>query len=133
MLLDGGMEPRGTWQGGGGGVLIKNRARFIELFSQKLRFWHEASSLRVRDVKRQVVWTHASRTHSLLHPYAPKSAIFHHKSAKNGHFLSKIEFFGQKLPIFSPNQCVLGPGGQLVPLVPHFESAGHKVRFLACH
>ena len=84
MLLDGGRDPCGTLQGGG--ILIKKRPRFIEFFSQKLSFWPEASSLRVRDVKKQVVWTHTSRKHNLQHPYAPKSAIFHQKSAKNGHF-----------------------------------------------
>ena len=131
MLLDEGRDPCGTWQGGG--VLIKNRARFIEFFSQKLSFWPEASSLRVRDVKKQVVWTHTSRKHNLQHPCAPKSAIFHQKSAKNGHFLSKIVFFGQKIPFFSPNQCVLCPGGQLVLLIPYCEGVGLKGRGVACH
>ena len=74
MLLDEGRDPCGTWQGGGG-VLIKNRARFIEFFSQKLSFWPEASSLRVRDVKKQVVWKHTSRKHNLQHPFGNKSDI----------------------------------------------------------
>ena len=45
--------------------------------------------LRVLDVKKQVVVTHRSRKHNLQHPYAPKFAIFHEKTANNGHFLVK--------------------------------------------
>ena len=81
--------------GKGGGVLIKNRARFIELFSQKLSFWPEASSLRVQDVKNQVVWTHTSREHNLPHPYAPTSAIFHHWP-KMAIFCQKLSFLAKQ-------------------------------------
>ena len=45
--------------------------------------------LRVLHVKKQVVVTHRSRKHNLQHPYAPKCAIFHEKTANNGHFLVK--------------------------------------------
>ena len=61
---------------GKAGGSYQNRARFIELFLQKLSFCPDASSLRVRDAKKQVVWTHTLRKHNLQHPYAPKSAIF---------------------------------------------------------
>ena len=47
--------------------------------------------LRVLDAKKQIVGTHRSRKHNLQHPCAPKYAIFHEKTANNGHF------FGQKL------------------------------------
>ena len=91
MLLDEGRDPCGTWQGGG--VLIKNRARFIEFVSQKLSFWPEASSLRVRDVKKQVVWTHTSRKHNLQHPSAPKSAIFIKNQPKMAIFVKNCNFW----------------------------------------
>ena len=45
--------------------------------------------LRVLDAKKQVVCTHGLRKHNLQHLYAPKFAIFHRKTAKNGRFLVK--------------------------------------------
>ena len=45
--------------------------------------------LRVLDVKKQVVEAYRSQKHNLQHPFAPKSAIFHEKMAKNGRFLVK--------------------------------------------
>ena len=87
-----------------GGGSYQNRARFIELFGQKLSLWPDASSLRVRDVKKQSVWTHTLQEHNLQHRYAPKSAIFDHKSAKNGHFCQKLSFLATKyqcLPLIS--------------------------------
>ena len=54
--------------------------------------------LRVLDVKKQVVVTHRSRKHNLQHPYAPKFAIFHEKTANNGRFFGqKLRFLGSPL------------------------------------
>ena len=44
---------------------------------------------RVLDTKEQVVEAYMSRKHNLQHVYAPKFAIFHEKTAKNGFFLAK--------------------------------------------
>ena len=90
----------------GGGFLSGIGQDSLSVFSQKMSFWPEASSLRVRDVQRQVVWTHTSRQHTLQHPYAPKSAIFHQSSATNGHVLSKLSFlakgyqFGAQISVY---------------------------------
>ena len=47
----------------------------------------------------------------------------------------KTPFFALKWPKnanFGPNQCFLGLGGYLVPLLPYFEGAGLKKKGVAC-
>ena len=44
---------------------------------------------RVLDAKKQFAEANISRKHNLQHVYAPKFAIFHDKTAKNGHVLVK--------------------------------------------
>ena len=81
-------------------------------FGQKLGFLGSPPFLRALDAKKQIVGTHRSRKHNLQHPYAPKYAIFHEKTAKNGLFLSNIDF----LALYK----------QLKDPPPHFEGAGCK-------
>ena len=57
----------------------------------------------VLDGKKQVVGTQRSRKHKLQHPYAPKFAVFHEKTAKNG------LFFAHKLSSFGVRQAVKAP------------------------
>ena len=45
--------------------------------------------VRVLDAKKHVVGRHRSRKHNIQHPYAPKFAMFHAKTAKHGRFLVK--------------------------------------------
>ena len=45
--------------------------------------------LRLPVAKKHIVGTQRSRKHNLQHPYAPKIAIFHDKTAKNGFLLVK--------------------------------------------
>ena len=50
--------------------------------------------LRVLDAKRQIVGTDRSRKDNLQHPYAPKYAIFHEKTANNGRCLvNSLDFW----------------------------------------
>ena len=60
--------------------------------------------LRVLDAKKQIVGTHRSRKHNLQHLYGPKFAIFHEKTANNGHFLVKSWDFWA-LPYFEGARC----------------------------
>ena len=46
--------------------------------------------MRVLDAKKHVVGRHRSQKHNIQHPYAPKFAMFHAKTAKHGPFLVKI-------------------------------------------
>ena len=60
--------------------------------------------LRVLHAKRKIVGTHRSRKHNLQHPYAPKSAIFHEKTANNGRLSFKSWDFWA-LPYFEGAEC----------------------------
>ena len=76
--------------------LIKKTAKNGRFFGQKLIFLASAKQLktpppilRVLDAKKHVVGRHRSRKHNMQHPYAPKFAMFHAKTAKHGRFLVK--------------------------------------------
>ena len=56
-------------------------------------------------------------------PLTPFNNCFRTTTTKKTPFPLKN---GNKMPIFTPNQCFLGPGGQFVPPVPYLEGLGRK-------
>ena len=88
----------------------KKRLKMASSWSKKIFFGLRQAVedpppiLRVLDVTNQVVVTHRSRKPNLQHPYAPKFAIFHEKTANNGHFLVKSWDFWA-LPYFEGAGC----------------------------
>ena len=58
-------------------------------------------------------------------PLNPFNKCFRAAATQKKPLFAKI---GQKMPIFSSNQCFLGPDGQFVPPPPYFGTAGLKKR-----
>ena len=69
-------------------IFMKKRPT-MAIFWSKVEIFGLSPILRALDAKKQIVGTHRSRKHNLQHPYAPKYAIFHEKTAKNGAFFVK--------------------------------------------